>query len=129
MDAALAAAAENHATVSGVVVNQVAPTDVDRYAAAVAERVGPVPVVALPDVPLLRAPTMQDLAEACDAVFVHGDPDLLDRECLGIVVAAMTLPHVLDRLIEGRRRGRAGRPGRRSSSVRCWHTAPRPSRR
>lgn len=100
VDAALAAAAENHATVSGVVVNQVAPTDVDRYAAAVAERVGPVPVVALPDVPLLRAPTMQDLAEACDAVFVHGDPDLLDRECLGIVVAAMTLPHVLDRLIE-----------------------------
>ena len=35
------------------------------------------------------------------AALVHGDPALLDRECMGLVVAAMTMPHVLDRLVEG----------------------------
>jgi phosphate acetyltransferase len=32
---------------------------------------------------------------------VHGDAARLDRECMGLVVAAMTMPHVLDRLLDG----------------------------
>ncbi|WP_370894464.1 phosphate acetyltransferase [Janibacter sp. GXQ6167] len=97
---ALQAAAERHATVAGVIVNQVEPDALDRFTAAFTERVPTVPVVALPNVPLLRAPTMLAVAEACDGQMTHGNPDLLDRECMGIVVAAMTLPHVLDRMKE-----------------------------
>ncbi len=101
VDVALHAAAESHATVVGVVVNQAPEAAVDRYETAVAHRVAPLPVVALPVIPLLSAPTVQDLAEACDGDLIHGHEDLLERECLGVVVAAMTLPHVLDRLVEG----------------------------
>ena len=101
VDVALHAAAEQHATVVGVVVNQGHEADLETMTAAVGERIAPLPVVTLPDVPLLRAPTVQDLAEACDGDLAHGDEDLLDREVMGIVVAAMTMPHVLDRMIEG----------------------------
>lgn len=101
VEVALHAAAEFHATVAGVIVNQTNPFEVDHIAATVAERVDPLPVVALPDVPLLRAPTVQDLAEACDGDLAHGDEALLDREAMAIIVAAMTMPHVLDRLVEG----------------------------
>ncbi len=97
---AVAAARGVHAHVTGVVANQVEPTVLDRTRAAVAERVG-VPVQALPETPLLRAPTVKDLLDACSGRLVHGDPAALDRECMGLVVAAMTMPHVLDRLIEG----------------------------
>jgi phosphate acetyltransferase len=38
---------------------------------------------------------------ACGGQLVHGDPAFLDRECMGLVVGAMTMPHVLDRLVEG----------------------------
>ena len=63
---------------------------------------GAVPVWALPESPLLRAPTVADLMAACDGTLVHGDAELLDRESLGLVVAAMSMPHVIDRLFEGR---------------------------
>ncbi len=46
-------------------------------------------------------PTVADLVAACDGVLVHGDAELLDRESLGLVVAAMSMPHVIDRLFEG----------------------------
>jgi phosphate acetyltransferase len=38
---------------------------------------------------------------AVKGVLTVGDDELLDRESLGLVVAAMTLPNVLDRLFEG----------------------------
>ena len=44
---------------------------------------------------------MADLVAACDGTLVHGDAELLDRESLGLVVAAMSMPHVIDRLFEG----------------------------
>ncbi|GAA4122238.1 phosphate acetyltransferase [Knoellia locipacati] len=97
---AVSAARGVHAHVTGVVANQVAPDLVDATRDVVAERLG-VPVQVLPETPLLRAPTVADLMAACDGRLVHGDPAFLDRECMGLVVAAMTMPHVLDRLIEG----------------------------
>jgi phosphate acetyltransferase len=98
---AVTAARAGHAHVIGVVANQV---DAGRLAATstvVAGRLRPLPVHVLPETPLLRAPTMRDLMTACDGTLVHGDPSSLERECLGLVVGAMTMPHVLDRLIEG----------------------------
>ena len=38
---------------------------------------------------------------ACDGTLVSGEESLLSQETTGIVVAAMTLPHVLDRLFDG----------------------------
>jgi phosphate acetyltransferase len=97
---AVAAARDVHAHVTGVLANQVAGDLLEATAAAVAARVD-VPVQALPDTPLLRAPTVEDLMVACAGRLVHGDPARLDRECMGLVVAAMTMPHVLDRLLDG----------------------------
>jgi phosphate acetyltransferase len=97
---AVVAAREAHAHVTGVVANQVDPALLEETASAVSTRVG-VPVQALPETPLLRAPTVRDLMDACSGRLVHGDTAWLDRECTGLVVAAMTMPHVLDRLIEG----------------------------
>ncbi len=97
---AAAAAAQAHARVGGVVVNQVPGGALVHYAEAVRRRVTTVPVWALPENPVLRAPTVADLVTACGGELVHGDPDLLDREALGLVVAAMSMPHVIDRLTD-----------------------------
>jgi phosphate acetyltransferase len=56
---------------------------------------------AIPEEPLLSAPSVADLMQACDGRLVGGDETLLGREATGIVVAAMTMPHVLDRLFDG----------------------------
>jgi phosphate acetyltransferase len=53
---------------------------------------------AIPDIPLLGAPTVADLRDACGATLWRGDPDLLTRESMGFLVAAMTPPNVLKRL-------------------------------
>jgi phosphate acetyltransferase len=98
---AVAAARQGHAHVAGVIVNQVAEGAHDLVLAAVRDRLGDVPVWALPEAALLRAPTVADLVAACDGILVHGDAALLDRESLGLVVAAMSMPHVIDRLFEG----------------------------
>ena len=99
--AAVSAARQNHANVAGMVVNQVPEAERDSVLAAVRGRLGSVPVWVLPEAPLLRAPTVADLVAACDGTLVHGDAELLDRESLGLVVAAMSMPHVIDRLFEG----------------------------
>lgn len=97
----VAAARHEHAHVLGVVANQVPSGAGAEVTAALRERLGTVPAWALTESALLRAPTVRDLVAACDARLVHGDPELLDRECLGLVVAAMSMPHVIDRLVEG----------------------------
>ena len=97
-DMAAVTLAENHASLFAVVANR-ATADHEKVVAALA-RDG-VPAYALPDEPLLSAPTLADLVPACDGRLVSGDPALLDREVLGLVVAAMTMPNVLDRLFDG----------------------------
>ena len=97
---AVAVARGVHAHVTGVVANRVGTDLLEATRTAVSACVG-VPVQALPETPLLRAPTVRDLMEACDGRLVHGDPAWLERECMGLVVGAMTMPHVLDRLLDG----------------------------
>ena len=98
--ASVSAARAAHARVDGVVVNQVPTAALPAFADAVRRDVDPVPVWTLRESPVLRAPTVADLMAACRGTLVHGDPDLLDRESLGLVVAAMSMPHVIDRLFE-----------------------------
>ena len=105
-----------HATLLGVVVNRADPGQLD----VIVERVGAaarwevdaaagvetlsaasVAVWAIPEDPFLVAPSMRAIMAAVDGELYAGDADLLDREALGVVVAAMSMENVLTRLIEG----------------------------
>jgi phosphate acetyltransferase len=101
-DMAAAELRANHGTLFAVVANRVTPAD-----PALGERVVEslanldVPVFVIPDEPILSAPSVADLLKAVDGTLLSGDPALLGREATGFVVAGMTLPNVLDRLIDG----------------------------
>lgn len=59
------------------------------------------PVWAIPEDPVLVAPTMQSIMDATGGSLLAGDAELLSREALAVVVAAMSMNNVLHRLIEG----------------------------
>jgi len=100
-DAASAEARAHHAGLLAVVANRVTPDVLAATAAALTTSLGAVPAYAVPSHPVLDSPTVRDLMAAVDGSLAHGDESLLDRESLGLVVAAMTMPNVLDRLFEG----------------------------
>ncbi|TDE15783.1 phosphate acetyltransferase [Jiangella asiatica] len=87
----------NYGTLAAVVANRVPPESVDDARAAL-EPYGP--AYALPEEPLLSAPTMGDLVQAGGGTLFRGAPERLGREVSGLVVAGMTLPNVLDRLAD-----------------------------
>jgi phosphate acetyltransferase len=89
----------NHGTLFAVVANRVDAADVAKDVEAL--RTEDVPAYAIPEEPLLSAPSVGDLMGAVDGTLVSGDESLLNREVTGLVVAAMTMPNVLDRLVEG----------------------------
>jgi len=91
--------AANQASLFAVIANRVDATAPKTYAAALARP--DIPAFALPEEPLLNAPSVSDLMAACGGRLVGGDEALLAREAPGIVIAAMTLPNVLDRLFDG----------------------------
>lgn len=88
----------NHASLMAVVANR---TTGDRESIVAALAREDLPGYALPYDALLSAPSLADLMTACDGTLVSGDPELLEREGLGLVVAGMTMPNVLDRLFDG----------------------------
>ncbi|HWK28622.1 MAG TPA: phosphate acetyltransferase [Solirubrobacter sp.] len=79
--------------VVAVVANRVRPDDL----AAVAGR----DVYALPEVELLMAPTVGQVAAACHGEVIAGEEALLSREALHLTVAAMTLPNLMSRIDDG----------------------------
>ncbi len=91
--------AVHHGTLFAVIANRV--NDASPAESAQALRTEAVPAYAIPEEPLLSAPSVSDLLTACKGELVSGDEALLAREVPGLVVAAMTLPNVLDRLFEG----------------------------
>ncbi len=88
-----------HGTLFAVIANRVDAASPEAYRQALAR--DDVPVFVLAERPLLSAPSAADLMAACGGELVGGDRALLAREVPGLVVAAMTLPNVLDRLFEG----------------------------
>ena len=88
-----------HAGPAAVVVNRCDPARLEAVAAALDET--GLPVFALPEVPLLAAPTMAELCEALDGSLYSGDPELLRREAISVMVGGMTAEHILERLVEG----------------------------
>jgi phosphate acetyltransferase len=90
-----------HAGLVAVIVNRADGDRLGDIRAAVAGTVGDVPVWTIPEDPFLVAPTVAALIKATDSRLLWGDPELLDREALSVVVAAMSMENVLPRLTEG----------------------------
>jgi phosphate acetyltransferase len=98
-DIAAAELKANHGTLFAIIANRVDSADVAADTAALVR--GDVPAYAIPDEALLSAPSVADLARECEGTLVSGDESLLHREATGLVVAAMTMPNVLDRIFDG----------------------------
>jgi phosphate acetyltransferase len=106
-----------HASVIAIVANRVDPLLMDDVVARVSEafehhnathrgesKPGTpdiLPVWAIPEDRLLIAPTVAAIMEAVEGTLIKGDVEALQRESLGVVVAAMSMENVLTRLIEG----------------------------
>ena len=90
-----------HATLLAIIANRVDPDHLHEVAAAIEKAEPGVPVWAIPEDPYLIAPSMESIMQATDGVLLKGDPGLLGREALGVVVAGMGMVNVLPRLIEG----------------------------
>ncbi|MEO3935352.1 phosphate acetyltransferase [Dermatophilaceae bacterium Soc4.6] len=91
----------HHATILAVVANRVAPVILSSTADRLNEALGGLAAYALPADPVLDSPTVRELSAAVGGRLLHGDDALLDREATGLVVAAMTMPNALERLVEG----------------------------
>ncbi len=89
----------HHAHLAAIVANRCDPDKLDEIAAAL-EPLG-VPAWSLPEVPLLIAPTMAELLVAVDGELYSGDPELMQREALRVMVGGMTAEHILERVSEG----------------------------
>jgi phosphate acetyltransferase len=88
----------NHAHPVAVIANRV-DHDVAEATRTELAKIENVVTAAIPESPLLRAPTFRALVEAADGVLVMGNEAWMNREALSVIVAAMSLPHVLDRLL------------------------------
>ncbi len=96
-DGAITELRANHAQTVAVIANRVEPAEVDPTMAALAG-LAPLVVAAMPESALLSAPTFRALVEAAGGELTLGSESWMERESLGLVVAAMSLPNVLDRL-------------------------------
>jgi phosphate acetyltransferase len=89
-----------------VIVNRADPARLPEIAAAVesvaaaTDAGSDIGIWALPEDEYLIAPSVSDVMRALDAKLLKGDPELLSREILHVVVAGMSLDNVLPRLEE-----------------------------
>ena len=97
-ESAIAELRANHAHTVAVIANRV-DHDAAEAIRNTFKKLAEVVTAAIPESPLLSAPTFRALAEAAEARLVLGTESWMDREAMGVIVAAMSLPHVLDRLI------------------------------
>ncbi|WP_051198198.1 phosphate acetyltransferase [Gordonia shandongensis] len=97
-DLLMADISSEHASTLAIIANRCDPDRRREVADALAET--GVASWALPEEPLLVAPTIAELADALDATLFSGDEDLLDREALDVMVGGMTVEHILERLEE-----------------------------
>ncbi|WP_040838750.1 phosphate acetyltransferase [Nocardia brevicatena] len=91
--------AQEHAQLVAIIANRCAPKDLADVGSVLAGF--GVPSWTLPEVPLLIAPTMAELCEAVEGEMYSGDPELLHREALQVLVGGMTAEHILERLSDG----------------------------
>ncbi|XZE53919.1 phosphate acetyltransferase [Planctomycetaceae bacterium SH139] len=84
----------------GTLINQVLPEQLSALhkALTTAGVDRELPVYVLCEDPLLRQPTLREIAAALDAKLLNGEEESLDREVTALKVAAMQLPDFLGRL-------------------------------
>jgi phosphate acetyltransferase len=95
---------ERGCVVLGVVGNRVAPELVGAVRAGIAEAAGGRPAAVLPEVPLLAAPTVAEVAARLDAEHLArpvGVAAATPREVTRVIVGAMGLPLFLERFHDG----------------------------
>ncbi|MGV9612601.1 phosphate acetyltransferase [Nocardia xishanensis] len=90
---------QEHAELMAIVANRCDPDALNEICSVLGDF--DVPSWSLPEVPLLIAPTMAELCEAVDGEMYSGDPELLQREALKVMVGGMTAEHILERLVDG----------------------------
>ena len=100
VEVSVAEIAENHARTVAAVANKCPAATRGAVAAALSGIEG-LTVTTLPEVPLLSAPSVREIADAVEGTLIAGDAALLEREAEGVLVAAMDVSHVLERLAEG----------------------------
>lgn len=98
---ALAELHDERAELFAVIVNRADPDalqqSVDAVRTAQSEHT---PVWAIPEDRTLVAPSIRGILAAVDGRLIKGDPDLLTREALSVVVAGMSMVNVLPRLTQ-----------------------------
>jgi len=87
--------------IAAIMVNRVDPDHLDEVRSRIASQSLGEPVWVLPEVPMLRMPTVREIIDALDADQISGAAADLDREVTTIKVAAMSLPNVLSHVEEG----------------------------
>ncbi len=87
--------------ITAIIVNRVDPAVLEPLADALARVELDDPVWAIPEEPRLRRPSLDQLRSALGAELVGGDPVDLPRPVGRIKVAAMSVPNVLDHVVDG----------------------------
>lgn len=100
-NSALAEIRSAHASTLAVIVNRADPGTMDDIVAKLQELDPSVVAAAIPEDAFLVAPTVRSVMAALDGTLLRGEEELLDREALGVMVAAMSLDNVVSRLREG----------------------------
>lgn len=94
--------AHAHASLLGIIVNRADPEALSEIHQGVSATLdGDAPVWVIPEDRLLIAPQVHEVISSLGGTLLRGDEALLAREVLDIVVAGMSMEHVLPRLIEG----------------------------
>ncbi|PZR54924.1 phosphate acetyltransferase [Xylanimonas oleitrophica] len=89
----------NHAQPVGVVVNRYdgeLPAPVEALNADTT-----LPLWVVPEESFLQAPTVAQLREAVEGELLLGDPQLMGREALDVLIGAMSLAHLLEHVSDG----------------------------
>ncbi|MBZ4487981.1 phosphate acetyltransferase [Microbacterium sp. cx-55] len=102
---ALAELRAARAELLAIVANRVDPDSAEGAISAIRDALAhsgatDVPVWALPEDRFLVAPSVRSVMLSVEGVLLKGDPELLTREVLGVVVAGMSMVNVLPRLDE-----------------------------
>ncbi|GAB3602655.1 phosphate acetyltransferase [Microbacterium aureliae] len=105
-DLALAELAHGRAELFAVVANRADAGALAEVVEAIstsvtAARGAAVPVWAIPEDRFLVSPSMRDIMRSVEGELLGGDPELLTREALDVVIAGMSMVNVLPRLLEG----------------------------
>ena len=90
-----------HASVLAVMVNRASQVDSADLLDQVGELDSSLYVATIPEDTFLVAPTVRSVMAAIAGTLLHGDDELLEREALGVMVAAMSLESIIQRLREG----------------------------